>query len=128
MPYYVHRKSEPDNRDTWECLRADAYTLAKTKGTDYAVTFIASNDELTSWHEREQNRLRLNHAFTVPFFVSSKYIDHYVHLSVDTPGMLAYTKDVESGIQDRQTRWHTRLWLFPKRARCCLHCLILPLW
>lgn len=106
MPYLVHSKDvHPTGTDYAGCIVFDNRAEAYAQKSPYTVvTFIASEDEVTSWRQREWNRLRANHMLAVPFPVSSKYTDHYVHLSVDTPGMLAYTKDIESGIQDRQTR------------------------
>lgn len=105
MPYYLHTiGAEPvtgtpyGTKDLALADRQDGQT----------VTYIATLDERDSWMTREQTRFNSGHYVPVPWVETIRYNDqlwqHFAHVSLDVPGMIAYTPDDEKGIQDRQVR------------------------
>lgn len=118
MPYYRHPKDLSPERVT-EMVQGDelvpfATMVLAREGLDpkvEAVTFVPSETERETWREREANRFDSGEYLKCPWFMGSRYRDnlpltrdHYVHLSVSHPGLVAYTKSEEHGVQDRQTR------------------------
>ncbi len=115
MPYFVLPSDAvvPDPPD-WVIVRSLTTTEFPDRQTAYElavqykgrIIFAPSPDELSEWRQRERNRFREGTYIHVPW--SERVIDdcfyHFAHLSLDTPGMIAYTADPEKGIQDRQTR------------------------
>jgi hypothetical protein len=67
------------------------------------VVFVATSSERRSWQARERARLQAGEYFPVPWSDYDEYPAHYAHLSQRTPGLVAYTKNDEHGLQDRQT-------------------------
>lgn len=115
MPYFIHKKNTPI-RQTIDCRyttaqSAHAALLAYFSPQTHKVTFQATPAENATWQEREKDR-----------FVSGQYVycpwengygktinlpdacdSHFAHLSLKSPGLVAYTKSDEHGIADRQT-------------------------
>lgn len=117
MPYFVHRKDRPLPETLHHLAfasplaytsRADAFTRVKAIGgqATHTISFVASDREISEWRHRERRRFREGEYVRVPWSDREPYDyqDHYAHLSIDKPGMVAYTPDVEHGITDKQTR------------------------
>ncbi len=121
MPYFVHAKdSEPTDESTRYTSRAEAYRVISDSPGGRAVTFVISEDERKEWKTREYRRFRDN-VYSLPPWIESIYrcwepsdsadtpyqypalAHHFAHLSLKTPGCIAYTKSDEDGYQDRQT-------------------------
>jgi hypothetical protein len=120
MPYYRHLKTaEPETGTPFDNMPSARDGI----GPDEKVTFIASEDEQFQWTEREQRRFYDGLYVATPWakHLGYSYWDtgskdygrsganpavslHYAHLSVSSPGLVAYTKSIEHGVQDRQTR------------------------
>ena len=115
MPYFVHLKSEPFDPERLPLSSyadpASAHTerqrLDTETGDRYAVTFHVSPDESEAWENREHDRFRAGSYVHVPWRYSASYHPvvkrHYAHLSVKYPGLIAFTRNDEHGIADRQT-------------------------
>lgn len=115
MPYYRHPKELDDA--PIESYPAFATMPEARKGMDLAtetVTFVATRYERYDWHERERSRFGDIYT-TVPWIVDKcrvyqmPYDDserryHFPHLALAHPGLIAYTKNDEHGVMDRQTR------------------------
>ncbi|BCJ91815.1 hypothetical protein IZ6_25500 [Terrihabitans soli] len=60
------------------------------------------------WRSREQARFDSGHYVKVPWvgenWFDGKYPDHFVHVSVENSGMVAYTESDEKGAADRQNQ------------------------
>ena len=113
MPYWRHLKSsEPECGDPFGSVQE------AREGIDpktHVVTFVATEDEQREWTQRERDRFYQNEYISVPW-VDTRYYrwsdartpsvaqEHYPHLSLKFPGLIAYTKSVEHGVNDRQTR------------------------
>jgi hypothetical protein len=108
MPYYAHLK-------TAEPTTGRAYSSAKEAAEDPAfrpaeekITFVADPAESQAWRDREEERfsdgtyLPVPWADMIPTTADPRYL-HFAHLSLKQPGLIAYTKSEEHGIQDRQT-------------------------
>lgn len=110
MPYYVHAKdTDPDTRQFGIATRAEAFEYLKTHYSveTHTITFQASEDEMDEWRRRERYRYIDGPYIPVPWNDRQRAdlkTLHYAHLSVDKPGMVAYTADVEAGVNDKQTR------------------------
>ena len=112
MPYYRHLK-EVDMADDLNSYVHYATMQAAREGINVkteTVTFIASATETHVWHGREEERLRDKTYLPVPWYVSCyeerrpvNTTYHYAHLSLKSPGLVAYTKNDEHGVNDRQT-------------------------
>ena len=109
MPYYRHTKeTDPKLGESFETV-----VLAR-EGIDpkvQTVTFIPSPDEQYTWRQRERRRFRQGEYLPCPWFANGDYrdarpttTDHYAHLALSHPGLLAYTPSEEHGVQDRQVR------------------------
>jgi hypothetical protein len=109
MPYMLHDKeSAPESGESFETAR-DAHE-ARAAHADKIVTFVCSDEERTAWHNREASRFATGEYVRVPWHDHARYCHpwgqlytHFAHMSVKTPGMIAYTKNDEHGIADRQT-------------------------
>lgn len=124
MPYFVHAKTlviGPD--DSYDAViavyrartftvfetRAQAFEFLKTEHSaeTHTITFRASDSEMDDWKHREYYRFKDGEYVRVPWHERErpdiKKI-HYAHLSIDKAGMVAYTPDVEAGVNDKQTR------------------------
>lgn len=91
--------------------RGDAYSEMKRRNEDgetaddpSVVHFRASHIEVLNWRGREDGRFKSGVYTRVPWYEDDSYPEHKVHLSVKTPGLIAYTPDDEYGIADRQVR------------------------
>jgi hypothetical protein len=120
MPYFVHPKdTEVPAESTPYASRQEAHGVAsKTEGS--TVTFQISEDERSNWRAREYHRFR-DGVYALPPWIASlsvcwrpgDYEDrayqyqnlahHFAHLSLKSPGCIAYTPSDEHGHQDRQT-------------------------
>lgn len=85
------------------------YQLSETDGPLH-VQFVLEDWERDQWRRRERMRFADNTYARVPWADHVSYEDtddprryHYAHLSIDYPGKIAYTKNDEHGIADRQT-------------------------
>jgi len=108
MPFYVHAIGSEPESGTPYTVRAEAFQ-AKTDGQ--TITFVCSEDERYQWKERERGRFESGEYARVPWAESEIGTDwmhecrfHFVHLSKDKLGLVAYTPDDEYGVQDRQVR------------------------
>lgn len=114
MPYYRHSKDyEVTPGDT--CIPgAEAYDTVQDARNGInvkteMVTFIASQYERDNWHQREDDRFDgpyIRVPWRVPSYESNRPENvryHYAHLSIKSPGLVAYTKNDEHGVNDRQT-------------------------
>lgn len=115
MPYYRHLKTVDPMVDLGPEYTAYASMVEARKGLDpktETVTFIASAGEKEVWTTRETDRYGSDY-IRVPWITASRcYYTaslpetvryHFPHLSIKTPGLVAYTKNDEHGVQDRQT-------------------------
>lgn len=104
MPFYLHRINEEatagtpyDTKDQALADRQDGQT----------ITFVASESERQTWIDRESSRMSSGHYVPVPWadvHWATKHWDHFAHVSLDVPGMIAYTPDDAHGVADRQIR------------------------
>lgn len=119
MPYYVHHKdADPLSAELVFTSRIDAMNATKD-GTDLVFTFLINNKERTAWQCREWQRFEDGQYLEVPWtqyrsewcpsddpgYVyphGAEVSVHFVHLSLKTPGAIAYTPSDEHGFQDRQ--------------------------
>lgn len=115
MPYYRHPKSAEEH--TIPDYPAFASMAEARKDIDpktETVTFIASGDEMEVWVNRERNRFDDGTYVPVPWLedVGRRWYGFmaldplpllYPHLSIKSPGLIAYTKSPEHGYLDRQT-------------------------
>jgi hypothetical protein len=101
MPYYRHEKdSEPDTGEEF-ATRQEAMT--NWDKVNERITFVPTEVEKLAWRQREQNRFYDGTYVEVPWN-TDLYRDHYVHLSVKAPGLIAYTASEEKGRDDKQTQ------------------------
>lgn len=126
MPYYVHRKDQPPTDGESFTSRQDAHTH---KTTHQTVTFFISERERVNWMKREYQRfadgvyidvpwIRFTQCWT-PYHADKPTNDyaipsmafHFAHLSLKTPGQIAYTPSDEHGYQDRQVTLNTARYL-----------------
>lgn len=121
MPYYVTIDA------TWAHdvysqaydSRKDAHTALQRLRPAFpddklVIRFLPLPIEKDGWRVREQGRFRNKTYLSVPwaddhsrYAVHYRYYvapEHYVHLSVSHPDLVAYTPDEEYGVQDRQIR------------------------
>lgn len=113
MPYYVHKKTDTDRalitsalNMRFECIAsARACVLNIYSEKTHKITFIATEAETEAWRERELSRFDTGDYLQTPWEMAgyNYYPEHYAHLSIKTPGMIAYTKSDEHGVLDRQT-------------------------
>jgi hypothetical protein len=84
--------------------RSKTTALDECWGPTHKVTFVADETEQTDWRAREAGRFASGLYAPVPWAELDKYPDHFAHLSIKTPGLIAYTADEERGQTDRQTK------------------------
>ncbi len=113
MPYYVHLKTA--DPDTGYSYPDGTTARAACDHATHKVTFVASEDESYAWQEREKAKFRTGIYINVPWIMASGGYQgasynlpeavalHFPHLSIKSPGLIAYTKTAEHGILDRQT-------------------------
>ncbi len=103
MPYYLHTiGAVPERGEQYPTKQ-----LALVDRVDgQTVTFKATAQECSNWYKREQERFDTGTYVAVSWADQdwSRALFHYAHLSLDTPGLIAYTPDDERGINDRQLR------------------------
>jgi hypothetical protein len=91
------------NADAKKRKSRERFRVERVLGTD-------EEEAGRKWRERERRRFETKQYKAVawatePWFLGSKYADlHYIHLSEHEGGMVAYTKDEDAGMGDRQTR------------------------
>lgn len=124
MPYYIHLKDREVDTTTLSghtalfMSKQDAYTNLPDPKT-HTITFVPSEREIADWRCRERGRFN-DHTYTkVPWHRRDEnycdydccpscsiaiYQNHYAHISIEFPEMVAYTPTIEHGIQDRQIR------------------------
>jgi hypothetical protein len=105
MPYYVHRlNTEPIDHPAYE-TKAEA--LARRQDGE-TVSFVPTEVEAGNWRVREQARFTDGTYTHVPWSSAEWYANykglHYAHLSLQFPGLIAYTPDETWGHEDRQLR------------------------
>jgi hypothetical protein len=115
MPYYIFDKhiSSAEGFDPTNML-GDAVSYSTRESAHqncpfgHTVVFRPSDEELATWRDRERYRFQTGIYTRVPWHEHEYRFDlrftHYAHLSIDCPGLIAYTADEEKGIHDRQTR------------------------
>jgi hypothetical protein len=110
MPYYIHLKSvDIATADLWDLPTFKTAQIANEQIADrgtHKVSFRANTDEGLEWKERERARFFDDTYVCVPWsdsFAGDNGNEHYAHLSTKTPGLVAFTKSEEHGVQDRQT-------------------------
>lgn len=111
MPYYRHLKDVDIADDVNSYVSYGSMQDAR-EGINVkteTVTFIASADEQYTWRMRENDRFAENY-IKVPWHVAHYWDSrpeniryHFAHLSLKSPGLVAYTKNDEHGVNDRQT-------------------------
>ena len=105
MPYYLADSEDAEiniynvNLPYW-ATRAEAYAAANGR----IVVYRSRYSETRAWQRRESGRFDDGTYQRVPWHADDAYPDHFVHVSVDAPGMIAYTASAEHGHLDRQTR------------------------
>lgn len=91
-----------------EKAAADARVLSKTIGEKLIVKPVMNN----KWREREELRIKRGEYRPMPWLGQSWWHhptaiaiwkDQYPHPSIERPGWLAYTKNAEDGMKDKQT-------------------------
>lgn len=108
---YELAKAQRDNPSSvgLYTTRAQAFEYLKTHHSveTHMVSFLPSTLELKSWKRRERERFESGEYIYPPWHDREK-TDlaevHFAHLSLDKPGMIAFTPDPEAGITDKQTR------------------------
>ena len=78
-------------------------TAARHLKPKQRIDFVPTAAQVSAWREREQDRFDKRIYADVPWYVTPS-LRHYAHMSVETPGHIAYTKDDEAGVNDKQTR------------------------
>jgi hypothetical protein len=66
--------------------------------------FVLSRNERREWRNREQERFASGEYLPTPWHEwAYVHPEHFAHLSLKTPGMIAFTETEEKGFLDRQT-------------------------
>lgn len=100
MGYWLHAiNADPTSGSNYATM-PDARS-ALTEGLTITFQLTAAEDYL--WRERERGRFESGEYIKVPWYVRSECRDHFAHLSLKRPGLIAYTKTAEHGYLDRQT-------------------------
>lgn len=100
MPYLVQRKDPIETLATYPD-RASAHKHAKFESA--IVVFEISDDERRSWYDREHTRFDDGTYQRTPWHQTDQHPEHFAHMSIKQPGLIAYTETPEKGIADRQT-------------------------
>ncbi len=102
MPYFLHLKeSEPESGTAYPTA-SDARQFHDPHSQK--ITFVSSDLDRVVWHAREKERFTDGKYFPVPWSDHDRCYEHFAHLSIETAGLVAYTKTDEHGVSDRQTR------------------------
>lgn len=120
MPFYIHPKErEPQQIEgfVWDAATCrDKYiyadpslpTIQEAAASPlfnkklHKITFLCTHEERRRWREREANRMYDGTYIQVPWYSYSVYENHFPHLSLKSPGMIAYTPTDLDGMEDRQ--------------------------
>ena len=125
MPYYVHTEgSEPETGIAFTS-RQDAHEdKQRREGEDgkRTITFVLTEDERRDWRSRELRKFQ-DGIYQYPPWIPGQYVTwepadtpdqdygeyaplvvHFAHLSLKTPGCIAYTPSDEDGYRDRQVK------------------------
>lgn len=117
MPWMLHKiGGEPEHgvsyatRDEALAARVDGYTVSR----------LVTNEESCAWRQREAERFYDGTYTRVPWHntlesinryrtgdeqtTAARMLDHFAHVSLDNPGMIAYTADEAKGVDDKQMR------------------------
>lgn len=120
MPYFVHAEgTAPETGESFH-VRSEAHSESSRRETKHIVSFVISDDECREWRAREYRRFQ-DQEYQLPPWIESllklwepsdapdqDYFEwrpvalHFTHLSLKTPGCIAYTPSDEHGFQDRQ--------------------------
>lgn len=82
---------------------AHAAMVANHLESTHKITFIPTDEEYATWSDRERARFKSGEYIHVPWQAHDVFPSHYAHLSLTKPGLIAYSKDAEHGVSDRQT-------------------------
>ncbi len=126
MPYIVHRNgTAADSSVIGDVFGtyADKASAIANRPHDCTITLLVSEEEKQTWQRRESDRFYHGTYTQVPWparfyhsteqvtdangYISPRYLDlrdHYAHISLDTPGMIAYTPSDVHGVEDRQVK------------------------
>lgn len=108
MPYYLHSlEIEPTDTDRIVATGIPFPNMRDARSEMQAgqtVTFVISPTEHRHWNYREQDRFADGIYLPVPWANVDRFPNHFVHLSIRHPGLLAYTETEEKGYLDRQTQ------------------------
>ena len=111
MPYYVVLKGAGDSFDREaspvfeSSAEARVYlTTLDDRAGDYTIAFVPTQDQMWAFTDRENARFDSGEYLPIPWRAyAHKYPYHFAHMSIARPGLIAYTKTLEHGINDRQT-------------------------
>lgn len=105
MPYYLHDPDRDPVLSGEEFATKAAAGLARKSEPKKQITFVIDRTSWYRWRYRERQRFADQIYLAVPWAHEGWVIeDHFVHLSVVHPALIAYTPDDEYGVQDRQLR------------------------
>ncbi len=96
--------------DTPFVTRADAHVVRRDMNAVKLLDIVYEPTYLEKgvWHKRENARFDSCEYLPIPWNADEWYEQyapiHFAHISIDQPGMVAYTPDAESGIADKQLR------------------------
>lgn len=95
--FFTSRKEAHESLQTWRNYFPDRL---------FELEFVITESERDCWRDRERGRERDGIYLPVPWIeqVPPECKHHYCHVSLDNPGMVAYTPDDEYGVTDRQIR------------------------
>jgi hypothetical protein len=101
---------QPDHEFGWMTGKIEANRVAryeKNLGHEARIVTITQDEfDEAVWRERERQRFANGTYDRVPWSGepwSEKQADHFVHMSVERPGFVAFTPDSDKGRRDRQT-------------------------
>lgn len=83
--------------------RKEAFQSGQFDPIEQVIQFVETSGERSVWRNRECSRLSSGEYQTTPWDHWDAHSEHYAHLSKNDPTKIAYTKDAEHGVQDRQT-------------------------
>ncbi len=102
--YYVHLlDADPESGSCFESRSVAIEALAESPN-GRKITFIPSDAQTRSFRARERSRFSSGEYVRVPWAeYEPSDANRFPHLSLKTPGLVAFTKTPEHGEQDRQT-------------------------
>jgi hypothetical protein len=112
MPYYLHLKTEPLDIERLDDyypynIRQDAVDSLSLL-PNCIIAFHPSQSELDAFHTRENGRFGKGEYRRVPWADEpwpEECCEHFPHMAIKgDSGLIAYTKTVENGVRDIQTR------------------------